>query len=208
MRALVCDGPWLLTWIGGFRDEPFTSLEESALARLIAPLQRQLQVDRILGGSCSFGTLASALEAIASPAFLARPTGAIDFANEAGRRLFTCRGSSLAHSLRSALAAPERAAHATVLPLHSVGAHGLALIVLRGERVSDDARLSMVRARWGLTAREGEVLALTARGDANKDIAAKLRCSPRTAERHVTALLRKAKVDTRARLVAKYWTET
>jgi DNA-binding NarL/FixJ family response regulator len=42
-------------------------------------------------------------------------------------------------------------------------------------------------------------------GDANKDIAVKVGCSPRTVELHVSAVLRKARVDTRAQVAAKFW---
>ncbi|MGH7269621.1 MAG: LuxR C-terminal-related transcriptional regulator [Polyangiaceae bacterium] len=38
-------------------------------------------------------------------------------------------------------------------------------------------------------------------------MATKLRCGPRTVETHVAATLRKAAVDSRAHLVAKFWTE-
>ena len=53
---------------------------------------------------------------------------------------------------------------------------------------------------------ELRVLTHVVRGDANKDIAAKLGLALRTVEVHVTALLRKCHVDSRARLVFKFWT--
>jgi DNA-binding CsgD family transcriptional regulator/tetratricopeptide (TPR) repeat protein len=59
--------------------------------------------------------------------------------------------------------------------------------------------------RWtgfGITAREAEVLALVADGLANKDIAARLHVSPRTVEKHVESLLRKAGARSRTQLVA------
>jgi DNA-binding CsgD family transcriptional regulator/tetratricopeptide (TPR) repeat protein len=52
----------------------------------------------------------------------------------------------------------------------------------------------------GITRREAEVLALVSDGLANKEIAARLRCSPRTVEKHVESLLRKTGVRSRTEL--------
>jgi DNA-binding CsgD family transcriptional regulator len=60
-------------------------------------------------------------------------------------------------------------------------------------------------ARWSLTRREREVLLLVVSGNSNKDIAAKLACSPRTAEIHVSAILRKSETQSRTQLAAAFW---
>lgn len=57
-------------------------------------------------------------------------------------------------------------------------------------------------ARFGLTAREAEVLAVVAEGLTNKEIAARLRLSPRTVEKHLEALLRKTATRSRTQLLA------
>ena len=60
-------------------------------------------------------------------------------------------------------------------------------------------------SRWtrlGVTAREGDVLVLVAEGLANKEIAARLHVSPRTVEKHVESLMRKAGARSRTQLVA------
>jgi DNA-binding CsgD family transcriptional regulator len=54
----------------------------------------------------------------------------------------------------------------------------------------------------GITAREADVLALVAAGLANKQIATRLHVSPRTVEKHVESLLRKAGARSRTQLVA------
>jgi DNA-binding CsgD family transcriptional regulator/tetratricopeptide (TPR) repeat protein len=54
----------------------------------------------------------------------------------------------------------------------------------------------------GMTAREGEVLALLAGGLANKEIATRLHLSSRTVEKHVESLLRKAGARSRTQLAA------
>ncbi len=65
----------------------------------------------------------------------------------------------------------------------------------------------LARARPGrppFTPREAEVLGLVARGLSNKDVAARLYLSPRTVEKHVESLLRKAGVTSRAQLAARF----
>ena len=57
--------------------------------------------------------------------------------------------------------------------------------------------------RWsalGITEREAEVLGLVAEGIPNKEIATRLRVSPRTVEKHVEALLRKTAARSRTQL--------
>jgi DNA-binding CsgD family transcriptional regulator len=57
-------------------------------------------------------------------------------------------------------------------------------------------------AGLGITPREAEILELVAAGLANKDIAARLRLSHRTVEKHVESLLRKTSATSRTMLVA------
>ncbi|HLI41171.1 MAG TPA: AAA family ATPase [Streptosporangiaceae bacterium] len=57
-------------------------------------------------------------------------------------------------------------------------------------------------AGLGVTPREAEVLELVAAGLANKEIAARLRLSPRTVEKHVESLLRKTGATSRTMLAA------
>jgi DNA-binding CsgD family transcriptional regulator len=57
-------------------------------------------------------------------------------------------------------------------------------------------------ARFGITAREAEILELVATGLANKEIADRLHLSHRTVEKHVESLLRKTCATTRTMLVA------
>ncbi len=55
----------------------------------------------------------------------------------------------------------------------------------------------------GISASEADVLRLVAEGLANKEIASRLHLSPRTVEKHVESLLRKAGARSRTELVAR-----
>jgi DNA-binding CsgD family transcriptional regulator len=82
----------------------------------------------------------------------------------------------------------------------SFAAHGIAALGVRCAEL-----LRGPSGRWtglGVTAREADVLMLVAEGLANKDIAARLHVSPRTVEKHVESLLRKAGARSRTQLVA------
>jgi DNA-binding NarL/FixJ family response regulator len=77
--------------------------------------------------------------------------------------------------------------------------------VARGESYLDSRVASRVihrDARQRLTNRERDVLRLVAAGDSNKQIAAKLRISERTAKFHVTSIFTKLGAENRAGAVA------
>jgi DNA-binding CsgD family transcriptional regulator len=208
LRVLVCDGPALLAWVGGYRGGalPFTPREWTILGSLIGPLGDRLRFERDHGqGKVALAALAASLEEIGSGAFLVTARGRIVQANAAGRALLDRKvvepgqlaaAASNRHHPRfrqTRLSAPG-------LPVHYllVERHAAPEAVQRGARCA---------RRWGLTARQAEVLQHVARGSANKTIAAALGCGEPTVEFHVTALLEKAGCDNRAGLVARFWTE-
>jgi DNA-binding CsgD family transcriptional regulator len=67
------------------------------------------------------------------------------------------------------------------------------------------ARVSRFARTHRLTPRQADVLARLSMGAANKDIAAALACSVKAVEQHVTALLRRFRVASRAELIARFW---
>jgi DNA-binding NarL/FixJ family response regulator len=68
-------------------------------------------------------------------------------------------------------------------------------------------RLALARDTWSLTPRQLAVLEHLIHGDASKTIADKLGCRVNTVEVHVSAILKKAQVSSRAALVARFWTD-
>ena len=91
--------------------------------------------------------------------------------------------------------------------LHAQGRPRGYLVTLRLQTNDIDDRIGQARARWQLTRRQVEVLRSLVRGDANKDLAATLGTSLSTIEIHVTDILRKAKCESRARLLAAFYTQ-
>ncbi len=75
----------------------------------------------------------------------------------------------------------------------------------RGELSQMRRRVLARSETWALSPRQAQVLELLAGGAANKTIAARLGCTPRTVEDHVGALLKKSGADSRTALVARFW---
>jgi DNA-binding NarL/FixJ family response regulator len=92
------------------------------------------------------------------------------------------------------VSAAIRAAHRGELPLDPAVARDLALSLRAGPRVGPDAEL---------TTRELEILRLLGVGKSNKDIAAELQITERTARTHVSNILRK--LGLRSRTQAALW---
>ncbi len=89
----------------------------------------------------------------------------------------------------------------------SLDALGLHVLAGRCQQLLDGP-LPTRWAQYGFTAREAEVLALVGQGLANKQIATQLHCSPRTVEKHLESLLRKAQARSRTELVALTGSQT
>jgi len=72
-------------------------------------------------------------------------------------------------------------------------------------RAVRNSRVSEIATLWRLTPRQSSVMALLVEGLANKEIALRLGCSVGTVENHVTCVLKRAKVGSRAALAAAFW---
>ncbi|NOU30989.1 MAG: LuxR family transcriptional regulator [Polyangiaceae bacterium] len=76
----------------------------------------------------------------------------------------------------------------------------------RVDDTADESPLERATARWRLTKRQAQVLAVVVHGKSNKEVADELHCAENTVELHITQLLRRAGVKSRAELIAHYWT--
>jgi DNA-binding CsgD family transcriptional regulator len=205
LRTLLCDGPMLLAWVGGFREEPFRANELEAFRSLIAPLQRRLRFARLLDGGVT-GVHASALDAIPNASFIARDDGTIEHANLAGARLLqrSMRGTIDLVRERIARGRSREPALAPMTLVQSGAASRHVVVLDEYDRFAQE-RLAHAAHAWRLTSRQTQVLDRLVRGDADRDIATKIGCSVRTVEGHVRAILARARVGSRAEVVAKFW---
>lgn len=145
--------------------------------------------------------LRAALDALSATAFVVGPDGSVSALDAAGHAALANDDGSLRRRLLQAQAAQARdGLRAT--PLRDERGH---VVLLHDGARAFAGRLERVAAAWRLTPRHVEVAALIARGYANKEIAASLGCALHTVELHVTELLRRAGLSSRAALVAEIW---
>jgi DNA-binding NarL/FixJ family response regulator len=204
IRVLVCEGPMLLAWIGGYREEPFTRREMRLFSFLLPAVRRTLSLRRrLIDAGAHQAGLVHAMEAIGAAAFLADRGGRVVHANLAGESLLDERPRSTREQIRHEIA--REGSDQSAARIDAPGMPERFLVVLR-QAVDVDARLRTAAVRWGVTRREFDVLRGVVRGDSNKEIALRLALHEGSVERHVTSLLRKARCDGRSRLVARFWT--
>ena len=201
LRALICDGPVLLAWIGGFRARPFARTEVRKLNAIIPALQRRLALERsLVEAQKQAQEIGGALESVPAAAFVLARGGAVLHANAAGRSLLDRERKTVEEQLLAAV----RGAVSGVQLARLAPESQLQLAIL--EVFADPApRVAAARMRWQLTARQTQVLQLIAQGLSNRRVATSLGCSESTVELHVTALLEKAQCESRAQLVAHVW---
>lgn len=211
VRMLVCDGPLLLAWIGGFRPRPFAAKELRAFDRLGPALHRAFALDRKLrDAALATAGLSAALERIAASAFIATEAGLVDHANTIARERLDAAPGETRRRVATEIDAFKRGAptNAEVAEITGAGFPPRWLVLLRDPDRTLQARITAAASAWKLTHRQIAVLSRLAHGDANKTIAHRLGCAEVTIELHVSALLRKAHAASRTELVSRLWTLT
>jgi DNA-binding CsgD family transcriptional regulator len=203
VRVLLCDGSRLLSWLGASRQEPFTRREAGVLRYLTRPVQQRLRLERQLRPAWP-GTLAleAALEALGRPAFLIGPRGTIDFGNTPGSSLLERDPRGVLASIEESALAPSGAPFA-ITRLAAAGSPAYLLAIQRDTSPGMGSRVAEAQRRWGLTARQTQVLELMVTGATNKDIARQSGCAVVTVEKHVTDLYRRSGSRSRADLLRR-----
>lgn len=201
LRVLICEDGALLAWVGAVRAEPFGARDRKVLQALVPALRQRLVVERQLAAApLALGTLAASVEAAGVAALLVRAPGVVVHANAAGRAFLDAEPGRGVERLR---ASPPGTFTWTPVSIPGFPPHWLVL----GRRAPTDPapRVAALARRAGLSQRQQEVLAHVARGDSNRTIALALGVSESAVELHVTALLARLDVDSRAALVARFW---
>ncbi len=141
VRALVCEGPILLAWVGGFRREPFTDRERRLLAALVPTLRRALGLHRRLldAGIASVGFVL-ALEAVGAPSLVARRDGTVLHANSCGKALLDRLGRDASRRVVDAIAGRDE--RAFVARLDAPGIPECHLVVFRDVALTLHRRLA------------------------------------------------------------------
>ncbi|MCC6999259.1 MAG: helix-turn-helix transcriptional regulator [Deltaproteobacteria bacterium] len=203
VRVLICEGSSLLAWVGVAHDDQLEPSVRRVISAIVPDIRHRFVLERRLGyAALSRAALEAALDAIGSAAYVVSRQGSVRWANSAGRlRLARARDArGLVAAMRGSLASPEAGGYDLVrlqdagLPPH--------FLAIERSAASRAGRVSLAGMRWRLTARETEVLGLVASGFANKAIAARLGCAPSTIEVHVSRILSKAGVGSRAQLIS------
>lgn len=208
VRALVCDGPLLLAWVGGAWDPSETDRATFLLRALMPAIARRLRADRaVRSAPLHAAALEVALDALGVPAFVLVTRGEhdqIELANAAGMRRLDRDGAGLHADLAESRARAPDGGLFRLLPVVAPGLPPTTLAIARTP-TGLGARLAAAGTRYGLTPRQLEVLELLVGGHTNRTIGELLRCAEGTVEQHVTALLDKTGSETRSQLVARVW---
>ena len=139
-----------------------------------------------------FAALSAALDALDVPAFLVRADGDISLANAPGLVLHDIDPNQLSATLRDGLDGHDKSGFSfTKVTADNAPPHWL--VVQRRAPADPQPRLVQMTARYGLTPRQCQVLALVVQGKSNKAVCDALDCAESTVELHMTPYLAKDK---------------
>lgn len=144
-------------------------------------------------------TLVVALEHVPRAVFVLSRCGGLVHANALGRHRVETEGLTLLHRLARSIHVEQRDLEAH--EMSDVGHPGL--VMMMATPVDPIAGLAALAGqRWGLTARQRDVLTCVLRGHSNLRVSLELGISERTVEVHVTALFERARCCSRAELIS------
>ena len=201
LRAMVCEGGSLLAFVSGWRPgEVYTHRERRRLQAVVPALRRRLLLERRIGEGALFEAAFDAAFDALPAAFLLGRDGAVLHANTAARRLRERREApALADLVRGRVAGWQ------LTRVRAAGAPEVLLAVQSDAGMRLPELVARAIGRYGLTPRQGEVLALLAEGCTYETMSVRLGCAVRTVETHVSAVLHKLDVASRAEAIARLW---
>lgn len=149
IRVLVCDGPALVAWVGGFRHETISERDRAAMAAIVPALCKRLLLEQSLGRTrLRSSALDVVLDALSCAAFILREDGAVRLANAAGRALLDVDGVRVRERLRASVARPGCAADVELTRFPVPGEKESLLALVRPDSAQDSvARARLVGAR-------------------------------------------------------------
>lgn len=203
MRVLVCDGSNMLASLSCLQPTPIAERQRMLLDRVVPGLRRRLEFDRMVAqASLADSAIVVALDAIPGAAWLVGPNREIRYANAAGRARLDSDRTCTYDALIAATIAPTASSQFKVATVRT--ATSATHIVVENADPSAGAN-DIVAAvkRLGLTPAQGRVFEQVVGGSSNATIAAELGVAERTVEAHVTAVLVKAQVSSRAALIVQ-----
>jgi DNA-binding CsgD family transcriptional regulator len=202
MRVLVCDGASLLAFLAIVQPDKTTETQRDLLTRLVPAFRKRLEFERGVGASsATAAALAATLEHVSGAAWVLGPRGQVLHTNSAGQQQFDADPTATSAALE-ACAAGVVVPDFEVTPLrdgHGVGGH---VVIAKPDRVAA-RKVPDAALRLRLTPAQTRVLERVALGASNATIAAELGVAERTVEAHVTAILVKAQVSSRAALIVQ-----
>jgi DNA-binding CsgD family transcriptional regulator len=205
LRALVCEERSLLAWVGGFRAAPFTDEDRACLDAIVPRLRKRLLLQRAaLQLGLTSALVPVVLEGLGAPAFIVDGKAHVLHANSFGRAWLAGDRASSVAVLRDTIRGRET--EFTFSRVEFPGARPLSFVWRPSAPRAASELVEQARRRWQLTPRQAAVTKLLALGLTNKAIGVELDCAEKTVELHVTAILKKAQVESRSALLAKIFT--
>ena len=200
LRVLVCEGESLLAYVGAWQPEPFNAQQLRMFRELVRPLQKRLSVERMLGGVPRLrSALETTLDALGREAFITTAHGAIVEANALARLALAADAATTRRDVAMCVRGATGGEYERI-PLSGRGEPQGSLVM---RRVRDGGRTARASARWSLTRAQARVLSMVCEGSSNRAIAARLGIVERTVEAHLTAIMSKADVESRAELLVR-----
>jgi len=209
MRALVCDGPSLLAWVGIVQPEKTTERQRDLFTQALPAFRKRLMFERLVSESAlATSALDAALEQIAGAAWVLASTGHVTHANAAGRARIDADREGTHRAVEASVKGEGEAdPRLKTMPLRAARGNVGHVVVEVAEPATATGSTTAAARKFGLTPAQTRVLERVTRGVSNATIAAELGVAERTVEAHVTAILVKAQVPSRAALIVQIFRE-